>query len=392
MGRASGRAARRARAGGRRSRRSWWPRSPWRCGRRSAPTGSSATSGRDRTLPAGRSHGGDLQEPAPRRLARHRDPLPAPRPAWRRSARSGRSSPTARPGRTGWWRRRKGSRRCTGSRSARRPARGLCEDAAASGTGEPGPAETDANCTNEFPPVRRHRESPTPEPTHPCGRRPRSAGARPGSGRGWTRRAGWPPCRWSRPIPSARPNGARCCSRSSPRSLRRAVGHGAAEAIECLLLPDMAAYEEWFARQPKRRAGAGELARPPSTRAMVERGHPRTTRPGSRASTCPTGARRCPRLCELLGRPAPRRRRGRAAPARGDRRPAATIATPLAEPCAPGSPACSTAAPRGRPDELDLAEAVCAADAGRTGAPIAARSTSSCCAGRSTAAPSTARP
>ena len=149
-------------------------------------------------IPPGRhrGHGGDLQEPAPRRLARHRDPLPAPRAGMaaqraqrtflaHRKARKdglvptmrdavGRSRP-ARPSRIG----RVRSPGDGGSKNLHErippPAR------AEPGAGEPG--------------------SPRPRvaaaPTRPA---TRLAATRPG------RRDLAGRCRWSRPIPSARPS------------------------------------------------------------------------------------------------------------------------------------------------------------------------------------------
>ena len=149
----------------------------------------------------------------------------------------------------------------------------------------------------------------------------------------------------------------------------------------------MAAYEEWFARQPKppREAPASLARRRPRPWSSTS---PGTTRPGSRASTCPTGARRCPDASSSAARRQPATRP--AAPQRRTVDTAAPIATPLAALRARVARLLDRSAAR-QPDELDLAEAVCAAALAELGRPIAARSTSSCCAARSTAAPSTAQ-
>ena len=138
-----------------------------------------------------------------------------------------------------------------------------------------------------------------------------------------------------------------------PAILRRAIGHAPLAGIENYLLPDMAAYEEWFARQPKPpREAPASLS--DTDRALVD--HVTRHNPpwfkGEYLSYW-----RPPVPEELLGRPGTMPEA--AEPAAAAPSPAATIATPLAELRARVARLLDPGAAR-RPDELDLAEAVCA--------------------------------
>jgi hypothetical protein len=146
-----------------------------------------------------------------------------------------------------------------------------------------------------------------------------------------------------------------------PVELRRAVGMGSLSAIECLLLPDMAAYEEWFARQPKpERVPARSLTAEHA--ALVEE-VTRHNPPWIRGEYLSYWRPPVPReLCEQRGKPAPAARAPAAMDGAGTNdtaAPPATIATPLAALRARLDRLLDRSAARRR-DELDLAEAVCA--------------------------------
>jgi hypothetical protein len=146
-----------------------------------------------------------------------------------------------------------------------------------------------------------------------------------------------------------------------PVELRRAVGMGSLSAIECLLLPDMAAYEEWFARQPKpERVPARSLTAEHA--ALVEE-VTRHNPPWIRGEYLSYWRPPVPKeLCEQRGKPAPAARAPAAMDGAGTNdtaAPPATIATPLAALRARLDRLLDRSAARRR-DELDLAEAVCA--------------------------------
>ena len=134
-----------------------------------------------------------------------------------------------------------------------------------------------------------------------------------------------------------------------PPELRRAVGHAPLSAIENLLLPDMAAYEEWFARQPKpERVPAKSLTA--ADAALVEH-VTRHNPPWLKGEYLSYWRPPVPK--ELLGQPGtmPESAPAAAAPA--------SITTPLAALRARLARLLDRGAPR-RQDELALAEAVCA--------------------------------
>ena len=134
-----------------------------------------------------------------------------------------------------------------------------------------------------------------------------------------------------------------------PPELRRAVGHAPLSAIENLLLPDMAAYEEWFARQPKpERVPAKSLTA--ADAALVEH-VTRHNPPWLKGEYLSYWRPPVPK--ELLGQPGtmPECTPAPAAPA--------SITTPLAALRARLARLLDRGAPR-RQDELALAESVCA--------------------------------
>ena len=199
----------------------------------------------------------------------------------------------------------------------------------------------------------------------------------PGATRSTTR-PGSRPCPWSRPIPSARRAGASSCSRSSPRSCavpsatRRSPGSRSTWSARHGRLRGMV-------RAPAQAAARGPASLSDADAALVD--HVTRHNPPWISGEY-LSYRRPPVPEELLGRPAPPERAEPAAPRPRRRR----RSPPRSPTCAPGSPACSTASPPRRPDELDLAEAVCAADLAQLGPLSRARSTSTCCAARSKAA------
>ena len=139
-----------------------------------------------------------------------------------------------------------------------------------------------------------------------------------------------------------------------PAILRRAIGHAPLRRHRELPAARHGRLRG-VVRAPAEAAarGAGEPERDRPRRWSTT--SPGTTRPGSRASTCPTGGRRCRRSCSVARAPC----RKRPSPRQPPPSPAATIATPLAELRARVARLLDRGAAR-RPDELDLAEAVCA--------------------------------
>ena len=147
-----------------------------------------------------------------------------------------------------------------------------------------------------------------------------------------------------------------------PKEVRRTIGHAPLAGIEHYLVAgDPVAYEAWFARQPKPPRVAMAFMTEEDVAAVnwVTRHNPPWARgkylgyyrPPVPAHLFEPGAagedddrRRGPPRCRL-----PRRR---------NRRPPPPRPWPT---CAPGSPACSTARQPRLAEELDLAEAICAA-------------------------------
>ena len=233
------------------------------------------------------------------------------------------------------------------------------------------PAEAaNQNCTNEF--ARRavrllrarwsSRRRPARQPRSPAGAQEgRRARTRPRSPRSWTTRPGWPRCRWSRTTPSARPSGAGRCMKVEPREVRRTIGHAPLAGIEHYLVAgDPVAYEAWFARQPKPPRVEMAFMTEEDVAAVnwVTRHNPPWARgkylgyyrPPVPAHLFEPGAVGEDDATPAAGFPARSRRRR-------NRRPGLPRPWPT---CAPASPGCSTAASRGWPEELDLAEAICA--------------------------------
>ena len=163
--------------------------------------------------------------------------------------------------------------------------------------------------------------------------------------------------------------------------LREIATKAPLKSVEQLIVAsDNVAYEEWFAKQPK--VPFGQVDLPESLKADIEevtKHNPPWLR-GQYLSYY-----RPPVPAHLFDPDYANDAEPAAEPAAIAPPPGETI-----RPCAPGSPACSTAAPCGCP-RSSTSPRRSAPSNGRNGRTIAARSTSACCAGRWTAPSSTGR-
>ncbi|MGD9509177.1 MAG: hypothetical protein AB7X49_11565, partial [Geminicoccaceae bacterium] len=233
-------------------------------------------------------------------------------------------------------------------------AAALCEDAAPFVMAEPGPAAAAAQiCTNELPPDPAEPEAAEPDPAAADPAEPEAPVlGRRAAGSG----AGLAEADWLASLPVVEPDPEREARRRElllqlePPILRRAMFDAGLKAVEQLLLPDMAAYEQWFARQPKpEQVPASTLG--PEHAAMVEE-VTRHNPPWLRGEYLSYWRKPVPK--ELFDQP------GTMPECAAPPPPApASITTPLAALRARLARLLDRKAQR-RLDELELAEAVCA--------------------------------
>ena len=152
----------------------------------------------------------------------------------------------------------------------------------------------------------------------------------------------------------------RALMKVEPREVRRTIGHAPLDGIEHYLVAgDPVAYEAWFARQPK--PPRVEMAFMTEEDVAAVNWVTRHNPPWARGKYL--GYYRPPVPAHLFEPGAvgeDDHRSGRIScplPPRRNRRPGLPRPWPT---CAPASPGCSTAGQPRRPEELDLAEAICA--------------------------------